>query len=253
MDDSSKDPKIAGLPKCRLRGVIMQFNTTLTVILTIGTALASQVNAAQAIAVPGDYPTIQEAVDAAFPGQAIEVAAGEWKGAEIWQPVKIKGEGRDTRIVEGVTLFDNGFAIYSDGTEISHMTIGNTTFGVFVVFNADNVTLSHIDFSGCELCIFSEGNGLTVTHSKFELREAYGPSDSVGGISIVGSNGAFAHNEIEISLNGLFRATAAIGLSTFGLLVNNNIIEHNKISWSAPNMSFTLSAPIVALDFSGAR
>ncbi len=220
----------------------MRFNTTLMVILTIGTALASQVNAAQAIAVPGDYPTIQEAVDSAFPGQAIEVAAGEWKGAEIWQPVKIKGEGRDTRIVEGVTLFDNGFAIYSDGTEISHMTIGNTTFGVFVVFNADNVTLSHIDFSGCALCIFSEGNGLTVTHSKFELREANGPSYRVAELSMAGSNGIFAHNELEISLNGFVRATAAIGLFGFGLLINKNVIEHNTITWSTPNMPSTLSA-----------
>ena len=231
----------------------MRLNTTLVDILTIGIALASQVNAAEAIAVPGDYATIQEAADAASPGQVIEVAAGEWKGAEIWQPVKIKGEGRATRIVEGVTLFDNGFAIYSDGTEISHMTIGNTTFGVFVVFNAENVTLSHIDFSGCELCIFSEGNGLTVTHSNFELKEANGPSGIVGGISIVGSNGLFAHNEIEISLTGFVRATAAIGLFGFGLLVNNNVIERNTISWSTPNMPFTLSAPIIAFDFSGAR
>ena len=69
----------------------MRFNTTLMVILAIGIALASQVNAAEALTVPGDYPTIQMAVDAASPGQEIEVAAGEWKGAEIWQPVKIKG------------------------------------------------------------------------------------------------------------------------------------------------------------------
>ena len=227
----------------------MRIKTTLIVILPIGIALASQVNAAEVLTVPGHYPTIQMAVDAASPGQEIEVSAGEWKGAEIWQPVKIKGEGSDTRIVEGVTLFDDGFAIYSDGTEISHMAIENTTFGVFVTLDADNVTLSHIEFSGCEVCVFSEGNGLSVTHSKFELREASGLSDSAGGISIVGSNGVFAHNEIEISLNGLVQAVATIASSSFGLLINDNVVEHNTITWSTPNMPSTLSAPIVAFDF----
>ena len=220
----------------------MRINTTLIVILPIGIALASQVNAAEALTVPGDYPTIQEAVDAASPGQEIEVSAGKLKGAEIWQPVKIKGEGTDTRIVEGVTLFDNGFAIHSDATEISHMTIENATFGVFVVLDADNVKLSHIEFSGCEVCVFSEGNGLAVTHSKFELKQAYGRSDSVGGISIAGDNGVFAHNEIKISLNGLVQAIDAIALSYVGLLANNNVIEHNTITWSTPNMPSTLAA-----------
>ena len=220
----------------------MRIKTTLIVILPIGIVLASQVNAAEVLTVPGHYPTIQMAVDAASPGQEIEVSAGEWKGAEIWQPVKINGEGSDTRIVEGVTLFDDGFAIYSDGTEISRMAIENTTFGVFVTLDADNVTLSHIEFSGCEVCVFSEGNGLSVTHSKFELREASGLSDSAGGISIVGSNGVFAHNEIRISLNGLVQAIDAIALSSFGLLINDNVVEHNTITWSTPTMPLTLSA-----------
>ena len=220
----------------------MRINKTLIVILPIGIALAGQANATEALTVPGDYPTIQMAVDAASPGQEIEVSAGEWKGAEIWQPVKIKGVGNNTQIIEGVTLFDAGFAIYSDGTEISHMTIENTTFGVFVTFNTDNVSLNHIEFSGCEVCVFSEGDGLTVTHSKFELREANGPSYRVAELSMAGSNGVFAHNELEISLNGFVQATAAIGLFGFGLLVNNNVIEHNTITWSTPNMPSTLSA-----------
>ncbi len=223
-------------------GVIVRINTTRIVILTIGIAFASQVNAVEALTVPGDYPTIQMAVDVASPGQQINVAAGEWKGAELWQAVKITGVGGETRIVEGVTLFDNGFAISSDGTEISHMTIENTTFGVFVTLDANNVRLSHIEFSGCEVCVFSEGDGLSVTHSKFELREASGLSDSAGGISIVGSNGVFAHNEIKISLNGLVQAVATIASSSFGLLVNDNVVEHNTITWFTPNMPLTLSA-----------
>ena len=103
------------MPDCQSAdwGGILRIKTTLIVILPIGIALASQVNAAETLTVPGDYPTIQMAVDAASPGQEIEVSAGEWKGAEIWQPVKIKGEGNDTRMVEGVTLFDDGFAICS--------------------------------------------------------------------------------------------------------------------------------------------
>jgi nitrous oxidase accessory protein NosD len=46
--------------------------------------------------VPGAYPTIQAAVDAARPGDAIEVAAGSYCGATVDKSISLVGRGRPT-------------------------------------------------------------------------------------------------------------------------------------------------------------
>jgi nitrous oxidase accessory protein NosD len=60
--------------------------------------------AVETIRVPQDYPTIQEAVNAAGAGDVIRVGKGEFRGASVNKPVTIIGEGADTRITSGVSV-----------------------------------------------------------------------------------------------------------------------------------------------------
>jgi hypothetical protein len=117
--------------------------------------------------VPDQYPTIQEAVDAAEPHDLIMVGPGEYAGAVIDRaPVIIEGSGQDTRIVaandyflwpgeDALDIFGQdawpGFCPNSecgaDGTQIRNLTIepgeGAFFWGI-AFFGADDVQLEDI-------------------------------------------------------------------------------------------------------------
>lgn len=74
--------------------------------------------------VPDDYPTIQEAIEAASDGDKIIVGPGDWVGAEVGKAVEIRGAGGAV-IVDGperLTGVKIGFIVTTDGVTISHFT-----------------------------------------------------------------------------------------------------------------------------------
>ena len=103
----------------------------ITINLILMLALVSTPAVAANLFVPTEYGTIQDAVDAAFPGDRILVAAGEYVGAAIDIPVTILGVGDATVIVHGPNRpagsiwFQNGFRLTAgaDGTKIGHLKI----------------------------------------------------------------------------------------------------------------------------------
>jgi uncharacterized protein YaiE (UPF0345 family) len=66
---------------------------------TLRTPLAVQTESMDA-RVPTDYPTIQEAIDAVFPGGIVEVAEGSFsEGLTIWTPLTLRGQGPDATVL----------------------------------------------------------------------------------------------------------------------------------------------------------
>ena len=70
-------------------------------IVSMFTVVSSVGAYADIIRVPEDYPTIQEAIDAASGGDTILVGPGEWFGGIVDKPVRIVGM-RGAVIVDGV-------------------------------------------------------------------------------------------------------------------------------------------------------
>jgi nitrous oxidase accessory protein NosD len=81
---------MAGVTGCVTRGL------AIAVMAATGLAGLSQTAAAAVRRVPGSYPTIQAAVDAASAGDVIHVAPGRHCGARIDRPVTLLGHGRAT-------------------------------------------------------------------------------------------------------------------------------------------------------------
>ncbi len=53
------------------------------------------------LSVPGDYATIQEAVDAVAPGGTITIGEGTYIGGiTLWKPVTLRGAGREATILQ---------------------------------------------------------------------------------------------------------------------------------------------------------
>ena len=59
-----------------------------------------------------------------------------------------------------------------------------------------------------------------------------------------------AHNDLFLELNGMVETSSGIGLFGVGQEIKNVLVEHNKVSWFAPNMSGQF-ASILLVDFTG--
>ncbi|MFN7949001.1 MAG: hypothetical protein U0Z53_26845 [Blastocatellia bacterium] len=186
------------------------------------------------IQVPRDYPTIQEAVNAARPGDVIRVGRGEFKGASVNKPVTIIGEGAETRITSGVSvpvqLPDRGFPPFAfvgflisfggSGATISNFRIELTNAPVIPnpimiigvhVRHADDVTVIHNEIVGPGV-VTGPGAAAFAQYS---------------GIYLLGANRCtVALNKVDGTYNGIgLRSDPFINTPT-----TNNEVVHNRLS-----------------------
>ena len=92
------------------------------------------------LSVPGDYPTLQEAVDAIAPGGTITLAPGTYEtGLTIWKSVTIRGAGRDQTVLqspEGTWLGVSVIAGVS-GVVVEEMSVRRAEFGLEIFGQAE--------------------------------------------------------------------------------------------------------------------
>lgn len=169
--------------------------------------------------VPGDFETIQEAIDDArvLDGHTILVGPGSHAGATVTKAVEIKGEGGAV-INSGPDFatywytgkpYTTGFLFpWSDpgianGTIISHLSFETLDLPIYSRYT-DDVTIEHCTFTSSNQAITNwNGNGWDISHNVINgLRTMNG-----GGI-------------------GIFVGTRDAEAST----ANNNLIAHNTIT-----------------------
>jgi len=144
---------------------------------------------AKVINVPKDYPTIQEAVDAASPGDKIIVNPGVYPGAVIDKRLEIKGSGNNTRITAPNPMSSKtAFWIQggAEGSEISCLAIDlavhTPSIGIFGGDNSNgvnNIKVSHLKISGQTLAVGIYSGNLpseewTVSHNEITGASSYG-------------------------------------------------------------------------------
>jgi hypothetical protein len=99
--------------------------------------------AATTIHVPKDAKTIQEAVDKSVKGDLILIAPGTYKEAVdvFTADVTIRGEQRNTVILDGADELENGFKVAADRVAIENLTVQRYTFNgiLFTMAYDDNV------------------------------------------------------------------------------------------------------------------
>lgn len=173
--------------------------------------------------VPGDFATIQDAIDSASVanGDRIIVGPGSHAGALVTKAVEIKGEDGATitsgpvhgsGMIQGFRLLDG-----SSGTTISHLRF--------------TVDLSIMNAAGRTYPYSPGASDVTVSHSTF-----VNPVQAISNWG--GSRWNITHNEI-IDLRT--RCGGGIGIliaDYLGRAISDNVVAHNKISGTlhvAPN------------------
>jgi Right handed beta helix region len=99
------------------------------------------------IEVPGDHPTIQDAVDAAAPGDLILIAPGVYPEAvNVATPeLTIRGLDRNDVILDGEFRLDNGIRVLgAGGVAIENLTARNYTFNGFFWTGVDGYRGSYL-------------------------------------------------------------------------------------------------------------
>jgi hypothetical protein len=157
--------------------------------------------------VPGDFATIQEAIDSTdvADGDTIRVGPGNFYGALVTKSVTIKGKGHaviDDGPVHGSGLIQ-GFRLEagSDGATLSHLTFETD----LAIMNGDGV------------------NDVTVTQCRF--------NDAIQAVSNWrGSGWEISHNTITDLRTRCGGGIGILVADFLGGIVKDNVVSHNKIA-----------------------
>jgi hypothetical protein len=226
--------------------------TILVLFALLAIPMTAMAKAGNVWNVPGDFATIQDAVDSpnVLAGDTIFVGPGNHAGALVNKAVKIKGQG-GAIIDSGPTHpagLSMGFRLLtgSDGTEISHLQF-EVDLAIMNGDGVDNVTVTQNTFINSIQAISNwRGSGWTISHNDItDLRTRNG-----GGIGIligdysggIVSDNVISHNKINGTLHvysgdgGGYQGSGIVLYADFrwGMAgaaeIKNNYVTKNKVS-----------------------
>lgn len=168
--------------------------------------------------VPGDFATIQEAMDSPLvvDNDRILVGSGSHAGAVVTKAVEIKGEG--------------GAIINSGPLLTPYMPCGTIVLNIGFQFGfagdppGSGATISHLTFEGLAFPVFSRGaDDVTVTQCAMV--------DPVQGVTNWGGSGwEVGHNVITDLRSANGGGIGIIVADLSGGIVSDNIVSHNKLA-----------------------
>jgi len=193
------------------------------------------------IRVPQDYPTIQEAINAANPGYTILVSAGTYnEHVYVNKSLNIIGEGATNTTVWSVTSV---FEIHADNVRISSLRMDCGWLGSDVALHSSrDCNISNNIMVGGFSTIFLDGSSNNiVTHNDvfpqingwgilllesdnniIQANKVAGASEGIGIGVCFCVNNKVEHNEVEENWYGI-----VIGDSSDNV-INSNVVENNR-------------------------
>jgi len=194
--------------------------------------------AGNVVAVPGDYPTIQEAVDAAAPGDLVLISPGTYHEAVdvTTDDLTIRGLDRNTVVLDGEFELDNGIRVFANGVAVENMTAMNYTANGFFWTGIDG-------YRGSYLTAYRIGDygvyAFDSTHGQFDNSYAAGSPDAGFYVGQCYPCDAVITN-VEAEHNGLGYSGTNSGGNLF--IVNSSF--HNNRAGIVPNSgSYELCYP----------
>lgn len=192
--------------------------------LTLGPAICVALPASAAkLRVPADHATLQAAVDAAMPGDVIDVAKGEYAEAVVVQGksrLTLRGKGRPALDGQGLTT---PLTIQdSDQITVMGFAFENAPEALVSVADTSNVTIQRCTFRNPT----EDGNGIEV-RSSAALVVQKNVFENVGNDAIV-----FEEDSLPLSTDALVSKNrfAAIGDEAIDVTGSGHRIEKNRIA-----------------------
>jgi len=188
--------------------------------------------------VPQDYPTIQEAVNAASSGDTIEVSADVYyENVLVETPLTITGQDKYNTIVDGNGT-GHGFWVTADNVTISGFTIRNGNYcGIKVDmstghFITDNILANNL----YGIYLYQTNSGSTIVGNTFQGNDMYGVKLSYSSNNNI-SNNHISHStygfKIDDTSDNNSIVNNTISETSHGIYVgysSNNSIDENNVS-----------------------
>lgn len=213
--------------------------------------------------VPDPYPTIQDAITAANPGDTIMVAAGLHDGAVV-DKESLTFIGEDGAQIIGVETPPGSNIFYgfnlafgsAHNTKISNFSFDNMDYPVSSGLN-DDVKLSHLKIKHCMVGISNVcGSNWEITHNKIEdlVRNPAIVWGNPIGINLTAFMGIPVSKNL-VAFNDIFSDTIIEDSDIIGIYlsafpnseVTNNKIVHNKVViGGAQPMQYSAGLSVVA-------
>jgi hypothetical protein len=188
---------------------------------------ASSALAQNVLRVPEDYATIQEAVNAASPGDTVRVGPGNWCGAAITKRLTILGEGRPTIIA--CTPSFNPDTGKSTGFLLNGLAAGSDPSGT---------TIQHFNFSGVHSGVWAIlTHGVSVEHNTMQL----------AGTSTFGIRSRFGGSSWTVSHNTITIESPNYGLGIANLAGNDWTVTHNTVTGTGARGGIYFNRPLAFL------
>ena len=226
----------------RVQQVVLAVLLASSYVFSVATTTSGSGPGGQVLHVPGDYPTIQAALDAAVEGDTIQVKAGIYNENVVVSTSGVNVHGSAGVVLDGTGLAGTGFHVRGasaaapvSGVEISHFEISNFERGIIVQW-ATSVRVHrnevHDNVDKMAPLVLGDAAGIDLVTAHFtDVSENTVHHNGDGGILLrVGSTqNTIRHNRVYV--NGTQRQAdlGARGILATGAGTNDNRIEHNEI------------------------
>ena len=197
---------------------------------------------------PGNYTSIQDAIDNASDGDTVFVYNGTYyENIVVDKSIDLIGEDRNTTIIDGLKTYYHGIEIFNNNITILNFKIQNSHYGGIVIENSNfsKVYNNIIDTNRYGIFVWKSSNNSIYNNTV--------SNNWVGGIELYESHNNFVYrNVITDNRNetnygagvSLVAANSNIiiqnwitnnGRGIFSLDSSNNTIRENNISWNQYN------------------
>jgi|GEM_PF-2365422 len=212
------------------------------IILSTAMELAWVPASADIINVPGDYPTIQQGIDACGIYDTVMVADGVYhENLDISLPISLIGRSRDNTIIDGSGSGDVVF-IDAGGVHVTNFAIRNSGSGE----EDAGIEISFVDSCSVELCRFEENySGLCLYGSRFnEISRSIFMSNENGIHFRESYPGPIIDNLANTIRNNIIENNHSYGVyfaHTGGTYHHGNLITGNRIAFNVIGVSSIVS------------
>jgi hypothetical protein len=120
----------------------------LSLAAALATGPAGPAAARSKIDVPGDVPTLEQAIARAQPGDTIVLAAGTYPGGNVVPPAKhditIRGADRNGVVLDGANRRRHGIVVHADGVSILDLSVHDFKLNGLYWEGADRYRASYV-------------------------------------------------------------------------------------------------------------